>query len=101
MAELKAGGLAILIKTYVPENTGKSVTTEFMVQHMESLGTPSGEVFTNYSGRACWYITGDVWTELNGVTVTGFAFAHPEQLMPIDGDDFQGEDERRKELTHG
>lgn len=101
MAELKAGGLAILIKTFVPENAGKSVTTEFMVQHMESLDTPSGEVFTNYSGRACWYITGDVWTELNGVTVTGFAFAHPEQLMPIDGDDFQHEDERQKELTHG
>lgn len=101
MAELKPGGLAILIKTYVPDNTGKSVVTEFTVQPDESFKTPSGEVFTNYSGRTCWYITGDVWTELNDVIVRGYAFAHPEQLMPIDGDDFQHEDERHKELTHG
>lgn len=101
MSELRAGGLAILIKTYYPGNAGKSVTTEFIVRSMEFVDTPSGEVFTNHSGRDCWYITGDVWTELNGVTVSGFAFAHPEQLMPIDGDDFSHEDERQKELSHG
>ncbi|MBK0095247.1 hypothetical protein IBT49_04615 [Erwinia sp. S63] len=99
MAELKAGGLAILIKSYNPGNTGKSVTTEFIVQPMEYVDTPSGAVFTNHSGRLCWFITGDVSTELNGVVVKGCAFAHPEQLLPIDGEDFKHEGERKKELT--
>lgn len=89
MAELRAGGLALVIKSTDPDQVGKVVT---LIQ----LVSPGDFLFNRkrYVSKA----TGPVWLcEKPDAYVTHY----PSQLMPIDGDDFQHEDERKKELTNG
>lgn len=91
MAELKPGGLALIIKAKFPENIGKAVKTE------KFIGV-SAPYYVN-----CWEIT--ALSLLTGTLMPvkegDSAIAPAASLMPIDGDDFQHEYERQKELTHG
>lgn len=94
MAELKPGGLAIVISSPVPKNIGR------VVELVEYWGVLNSQ-YTGEVGPA-WKVKVDKEMILpNGrpSDLTGLIFS--KKLMPIDGDEFQHEDERHKELTHG
>lgn len=104
MAELKAGCQAMIIGGFYRTNDGKSVLVVGFV--------PNGSTFT-WNGQAyaepvpmgdAWLISGDLVSrdgDTGEAKRLDFALMPGKYLMPIDGDDFQHEDERQKELTHG
>lgn len=92
MAELKVGGLALIISCPWGENAGR------VVRLLRYLGVRKSDV-TPEVGQA-WEVKSE-----SGLT-SPYGTYHvcgvfSRRLMPIDGDDFQREDERQKELTHG
>lgn len=100
MAELKAGGLAIFVAG-PHECLGITVETVQMILPGEHYQLPMCRL--KNTGSARWLVKSDrISTHLpNGNIVPDFSLAKPQWLMPIDGDDFQHEDERQKELAHG
>ncbi|HHI0425211.1 hypothetical protein H8F03_11630 [Klebsiella pneumoniae] len=92
MAELRAGGLAIIIRSRFPENVGKVV----------KLVSCVGEINHHLERGVYWEI--EAMSELAGtlfLVKSGFhGLARAKSLMPIDGDDFSNEDERQKEREH-
>lgn len=95
MAELKPGGLALVIRG---EDCGKCVTTERYIQGGSSFKGPCGRMFTAADKGGGWLCTGDIHAK-DRPELKGWAIYWAENLMPIDGDDFQHEDERKKELS--
>ncbi|WP_370426123.1 hypothetical protein AB9Q52_011120 [Pantoea vagans] len=95
MAELRAGGLAIVIKSHSSQNIGK------VVELLEFYGVGQGP----YKGRNdMWFITpvsSKLKSQLFPVNPGEKCSCPAAFLMPIDGDDFQHEDEQQKGLTHG
>ncbi|HBQ7153562.1 hypothetical protein HA502_27555 [Klebsiella pneumoniae] len=92
MAELRAGGLAIIIRSRFPENVGKTVRLVRFI----------GEVHQSTGYGIYWEVIA-----LAGLTGTrkrvkpgSAGMAQSKNLMPIDGDDFSNEDERQKEREH-
>ncbi|HHH2563033.1 TPA: hypothetical protein ACPZVD_000367 [Klebsiella pneumoniae] len=92
MAELRAGGLAIIIRSRFPENVGKTVRLVRFI----------GEVHQSTGYGIYWEVIA-----LAGLAGTrkrvkpGLAgMAQSKNLTPIDGDDFSNEDERQKEREH-
>lgn len=91
MAELKPGGLALVIKSRFPENIGKAVRTDKFIGVSEPYFV------------SCWQVTalspmaGTIYPAKEGDPMVAPAHA----LMPIDGDDFQHEDERQRGLIDG
>ena len=88
MSELRAGGLALVIKSVKPELVGRAVK-------LIELLNPG---WLKHKGDRLFF-------ESDGVgwlceVEEGIVIFRPNQLMPIDGDDFQHEDEHQKELTH-
>lgn len=81
MAELKAGGLALVYGLKIDKrHNGKSA--KLLMSEI-------------YKGSQVWICEGDFDKSDH------LGIFYPQNLMPIDGDDFQHEDERQKELTHG
>lgn len=91
MADLRAGGLALVIKSRFPENIGKVVRTDRFIGISEPYFVDSWQV------TALSPLSGTLGPAKEGDSMVAPVFT----LMPIDGDDFQREDERQKELTHG
>ncbi|TCW07095.1 hypothetical protein EDF73_113157 [Raoultella sp. BIGb0138] len=88
MAELRAGGLALVINSTKPEQVGMVVT-------LLKLVYPGR--FTLNGKEYCAKANSPVWLcEKPEAYVTYY----PWQLMPIDGDDFSNEDEHQKEREH-
>ncbi|SXD48205.1 Uncharacterised protein [Klebsiella quasivariicola] len=92
MAELRAGGLAIIIRSHFPENVGKVVKLVACVGEMNS---PFG-CGVYWEIEAMSEIKGTLWRVKPGLN--GLALA--KNLMPIDGDDFSNEDQRQKEREY-
>lgn len=92
MAKLKPGGLALVISCPWGRNVGKTVKL------IKYLGDSRSD-FTDETGPA-WEVYCDTGL-ITGTGVYKVCGAFSKRLMPIDGDDFQHEDERQKELTHG
>ncbi|EPM0664036.1 TPA: hypothetical protein MAB38_004721 [Klebsiella pneumoniae] len=92
MAELRAGGLAIIIRSRFPENVGKVV----------KLVTCVGKINYDLNPEIYWEVealselSGTLWRAKPGSN--GLALA--KNLMPIDGDDFSNEDQHQKEREH-
>lgn len=105
MAELKPGGLALIIDSNKSSDIGKCVTCVQVVPARGSFKSPQGRPSVNCSDHKCWMVTGDVVSKMGKESPVwagnGWALYPPQYLMPIDGDDLQHEDERQKELTHG
>ncbi|MDK2633162.1 hypothetical protein QMZ93_07370 [Pantoea stewartii subsp. indologenes] len=101
MAELKAGGIAIFIAGPA-ELLGLQVDTVRYVIPGESITLPTGFRMRN-AGKGRWLIYNErIFVTLsNGKVLDDYCLCPAHWLMPIDGDDFQNEDERHKELTHG
>lgn len=106
MAELKAGGLALVLDDIVPENIGKCVTLIRRLEPLDHFTTPDGRRGMMPSGYGVgWLCSGDLIcigtlsrSKLD-FKVKGWAIIPPKYLMPIDGDDFQREVEQQKELS--
>ena len=110
MSELRVGGLAIIIRSSVPEEVGKTVTCLQSVAPGCDYAPPQtrGEKFCwpkDYP--QAWMVSGDIrteccWTKKKGsFFVDGWGIYTSDQLMPIDGEDFSHEGEHQKELSHG
>lgn len=98
MAELRAGGLAIIIKSEFPENIGKVVTTIKQVPRVFVMFSLEKTLLIN-----AWETTrdGDLMTT-DGIKSNGEpAYCLPENLMPIDGDNFPMEvfDEEKEHVS--
>lgn len=100
MAELKPGGLALVI---AGPQSGACVTTEFYVRPGQNFNLPDGRKSYNGDTVHAWFCTGRVKprVQTKHKNLTGFALFTSEMLLPIEGDEFQHKDEQQKELTHG
>lgn len=92
MAELRAGGLAIIIRSRFPENVGKTVRLVRFI----------GEVHQSTGYGIYWEVIA-----LAGLAGTrkrvkpgSAGMAQSKNLMPNDGDDFSNEGARQKEWKH-
>ncbi|MDJ0087690.1 hypothetical protein [Pantoea allii] len=79
MAELKPGGLALVYG--LKRSTHKNGISVVLIR----LLTDEQDEYSN------------LWWECSG----GHGLISPKNLLPINGDDFQHEDEQQKELRHG
>lgn len=100
MAELRAGGLAIFIAGPA-ELIGLVVITERFVQSGEMVILPSGRRFRN-GGSPRWLVNNErIYVTMNdGSIINDYSLCFSHWLMPIDGEDFSHEDERKKELSN-
>lgn len=101
MAEIKIGCLALVVKTYnVHENLGRSVVVERLIADGKRFRSPkTNGMCENASGEVLYLVTGNIKNAFAGED--GWHLMRRNQLMPIDGEDFQRKDEQQKELTHG
>lgn len=101
MSELRAGGLALIVKTYsIHDNLGRSVIVDGIIPNDKKFRSPkTNSLCENSSGEDLYMVSGDVKNPFNGED--GWGLFGKEQLMPIDGEDFSHEDERQKELING
>lgn len=105
MAELRAGGMALIIDSATPEEIGRCVSLIRLIPVNSSFTSPVHERPSNNGGDIpAWLVTGNVEAKLGkGAPLwagKGWALYPPQYLIPIDGDDFSNEDERQKELEH-
>lgn len=103
MAELRAGGLAIVVGG--KQNTpliGRVVQLERLEQSESWVRIAGQPLFFNEMSARWLVIKPGLKMQLsNGSVVNGYALILPQHLMPIDGDAFRHEDEQQKELMHG
>ena len=101
MAELRAGGMALIIDSATPEEVGRCVYTVSLIPPGGRFASPHGRPTNNHSESVAWFITGDVKASLgDGAPIwagKGWSLYPPQYLMPIDGDDFGSEDQHQKE----
>ena len=101
MAELRAGGLALVIASGNQNEVGKTVTLIRKVSSGEFHQFPNGNSYamkTN-TGQSMWVVSGDV-PIYKSKPSGGMSIFPAKSLMPIDGDDFSNEDEHQKEREH-
>ncbi|EMO8771671.1 hypothetical protein FKL27_07360 [Klebsiella pneumoniae] len=101
MAELRAGGLALVIASENKNEIGKLVTLIRKVLSGEFHQFPNGSSYamkTN-TGESGWVVSGDV-SIYKSKPSGGMSIFPAKSLMPIDGDDFSNEDQRQKERGH-
>ncbi|EPH7508799.1 hypothetical protein ACYCW1_004237 [Klebsiella pneumoniae] len=98
MAELRAGGLALVIASGNQNEVGKTVTLIRKVSSGEFHQFPNGNSYAMKinTGQSMWVVSGDV-SIYTSKPSGGMSIFPAKSLMPIDGDDFSGEDERQKE----
>lgn len=99
MKGLRAGGLALVIRSTDSHEVGRVVTLIQMVRPGEEFTAPDGIVcrWRPYN-PASWLVSGDVQSNMpNGLVFFGWAVFPPTHLMPIDSTDPDKVDERQKE----
>lgn len=102
MSELKAGCLALVISSGNENEVGKAVTLIRSVASGEFHQFPNGNSYAmkTSTGQSMWVVSGEV-SIYTAKPSGGMSIFPARSLMPIDGDDFDHEDERQRELTHG
>lgn len=97
--ELKAGGLALIVSSTIPEEIGRCVTLSKLVQPQSRFITPDGDAGRWSYSHAAWLVVGNVSTDSRsgGHQRNGWAMYYPSSLMPIDGDDHQERDQLAKD----
>nr|DAL44222.1 MAG TPA_asm: hypothetical protein [Caudoviricetes sp.] len=107
MAELRAGGLALIIKSISSKEDGRVVTCVEKIYPGGTYSDPkNGQSFQWEENQPAWIVTGDVAIYISSIGSEeirpdhGWSIYLPNQLMPIDGDDFSNEAERQKEREH-
>ncbi|HGH7464345.1 TPA: hypothetical protein ACG71I_000726 [Klebsiella pneumoniae] len=101
MAELRAGGLALVIASGNQNEVGKTVTLIRNVSNGEFHQFPNGSSYAmkTTTGQSMWVVSGDV-SIYKRKPSGGMSIFPAKSLMPIDGDDFSNEDQRQKEREH-
>lgn len=100
MAELRAGGLALVLASENQNEVGKTVTLVRVVSSGEYHKFPDGIRYTMIEpGQQIWVVSGDVSIYTNKPS-GGMSIFPSKSLMPIDGDDFSNEDQRQMEREH-
>ena len=99
MAELRAGGMAIIIGLKRDTHlNGKCVVLQQFVKYLDEFISPVNDrIWIHDDLRNAWVVTGDV-THPGGEY--GWGSLSPANLMPINGDDFSSEGERHKEREY-
>ncbi|MCK7382424.1 hypothetical protein [Enterobacter cloacae] len=98
MSELKVDGLALIIKSRIPENVGATVRL------VEYLGVIKGAI--SEERFEAWEVESASGGNLSGYLPGGLIVSWPtvncpaKWLMPIDGDDFSNELASDKEMSH-
>lgn len=98
MAELRAGGLAIILKSRIPCNVGKVVLL------IKSIGLVKGTMTDLFLDS--WEVEGGSGNNLKGYLPDATVVSWPRisvpsaWLMPIDGEDFSHEKESEKQLQN-
>lgn len=98
--ELKAGSLALIVKSEATEDVGKCVTLVKLVSPGQTFVAPDGiECYFRNEFEKSWVVIGDIYAgEFNGKKVFyGWAIYPPERLLPIDGDDDQAPEQLTKD----
>lgn len=103
MAELRAGGLAIVIGAGINSKCLIGHTVE-LVEFVSAVSwvSPAGQPKFFNPGRGRWLINkpGLTMTLSNGQKVKSFALLLPQYLMPIGDEDFSHEKESEKNLQN-
>ena len=103
MAELSAGGMALIIDSATSEEIGRGVQAVSLIPVRDSFTSPHGRPSNNGGDIPAWLVTGNVVAKLGKESPqgagNGWALYPPQYLMPIDGDDFSNEGERQKERS--
>ncbi|EKS0266623.1 TPA: hypothetical protein ACH1T0_004686 [Klebsiella pneumoniae] len=103
MAELRAGGMALIIDSATSEEIGRGVQAVSLIPVRGSFKSPHGRPSNNGGDIPAWLVTGNVVAKLGKESPqwagNGWALYPPQYLMPIDGDDFSNEGERQKERS--
>lgn len=88
MAELKAGGLALVIASGNNREIGKSVTLVKQLADGEFYKFPNGSSYSMKSstGQAIWVVSGDV-SVYTSKPSSGLSIFPSRCLMPINGDE--------------
>lgn len=100
MAELKAGGLAIVVGGHQNRVLmGRTVELVRLVSSESMVKIPGQPLFWN-EGPARWLISKDGLRVIltNKSVVLGFALVEPRHLIAIDGEGFQHEKSEQKSL---
>lgn len=91
--ELKAGGLALVVRSNEKEDIGKCVTLVKMVRSGEMYTAPDGTLCRHNAGFVpSWLVKGDVKPE-RSAPYQGWAVFIPQCLIPIDDADPDAVDE--------
>lgn len=95
--ELKAGGLALVIKSDDASDVGKCVTLVHIVEPGQTYRSPVSDHVCRHRIEypPAWVVTGDIETGPGGLY--GWAVFDPKNLLPIDGDDHQERDQLAKD----
>jgi hypothetical protein len=97
--ELKAGGLALVIRSTDAHEVGRAVTLLRIITPGETFTAPDGTLCRwRRDNPASWLVTGDVQCNMpSGDVFFGWCVFPPTHLMPIDGDDHQEPDQLTKD----
>lgn len=96
--ELKAGGLAMVIKSHDGDEVGRCVSLLRLIQPGEFFTAPDGtECHHSSKYKPAWLVTGNVNPGTARPWLKGWAVFYPQHLLPIDGDDHQERDQLAKD----
>lgn len=97
--ELKAGGLALVIKSTDAHEVGRAVTLLRLIEPGETFTAPDGTLCRwRPENPASWLVAGEVQSNMpSGEVFHGWAVFPPTHLMPIDDCDPDAVDELTKD----
>lgn len=104
MAELRAGGMALIIRSTEPSDVGKCVTLVSLIEPEMDFVSPSNIQCTSGKTTSSWLVVGDVYAEakepydLPKSDLYGWGLYKVNSLLPIDGEDFSDEDIYEKDI---
>lgn len=104
MSELRAGGVALIIRSLDPSDVGKCVTLISVIDAGEDFVSPSGLKCHSGKSKSSWLVTGDICAEAREphrhpkCDFYGWGLYEADRLMPIDGEDFSDEDIYEKDI---
>lgn len=96
--ELKAGDLALVVRSSDACEVGKCVTLVQLVNPGQEYNAPDGTAcYHNPKWQPAWLVSGDVRPGGQRPWLHGWAVFPPRSLMPIDGDPDQEPDQLAKD----
>lgn len=96
--ELKAGGLALVLRSHDEDEIGRCVTLVRLLLSGERFTAPDGTECLHLARyKPAWLVSGNVKPGTERPWLHGWAVFPPRSLMPIDGDPDQEPDQMTKD----